>query len=208
MSDRRRPKIDSSTFAAAGFEMAPRSPHLPNLPECQTTRPIGSGATVENRDFLQRHDSKMEAVGAAFGIVDVALRASSKAWKLSGVWRDAPAEVHRLRDELDRAERFFIETQQGIESLYAVARHSQPESHATWAEIERLLASGAAVLHRIEAVIDNLTRPNASNPLPSQPLSKTRRIIWVTSSRKTAAAREELRATVSDICNLLIAQNM
>lgn len=150
----------------------------------------------------------MEAVGAAFGIVDVALRASSKAWKLSGVWRDAPAEVHRLRDELDRAERFFIETQQGIQSMYTRTRNSQPQSHGTWAEIETLLASGVAVLSRIEVAIDNLTRPNGSNHSASQPLSKTRRIIWMTSARKTAAARDELRAIVSDICNLLIAQNM
>lgn len=158
--------------------------------------------TPENKS--ESHE--MEAVGAVFGIVDVALRTSSKAWKLSGVWRDAPAELHRLRDELDRAERFFSETQQGIESLYALSREHKGESHATWSEVERLLGAGVVVLRRIEDFIDSLERPDSQNI--GQPLSKTRRIKWMTSARKTTAAREELRGIMANICNLLIAQNM
>lgn len=149
---------------------------------------------------------KMEAVGAVFGIVDVALRTSSKVWKLSGVWRDAPAELHRLRDELDRTERFFSETQHGIESLYALSREHRGESHATWAEVERLLDAGVVVLRRIEDFIDSLERPDSQSI--GQPLSKTRRIKWMTSARRTTASREELRGIMTNICNLLIAQNM
>lgn len=149
----------------------------------------------------------MEAVGAVFGIADVALRASSKLWKLSGTWRDAPADIHRLRDDLVRTERFFGETQQGIETLYTMSGDIHSESHSLWSELERLLDTGSTVIRQIDEFIDNVCQGSGIFGT-SQPLSKRRRIVWMTSSKKVRALREELRGIISGICRLLIAHNV
>ena len=53
----------------------------------------------------------MEIAIAVFSLTTVAARASSKLWALSGEWRDAPADLHKLRDDVSAAERFFREIQ-------------------------------------------------------------------------------------------------
>src|SRR4051812_42117734 len=51
--------------------------------------------------------SSMEVAFAVVGATDVAGRAGSKLYALYSAWRDAPADVHRLRDDVTRTERFF-----------------------------------------------------------------------------------------------------
>lgn len=149
----------------------------------------------------------MEAVGAIFGIADIALRTSSKLWTLSGAWRDAPADLHRLSDDLDRTQRFFAETQEGIKTMYTLGTRVLGESHASWRELERLLDEGHAVLRQIEKFVDSLEeRPAGVDG--AKELGKRRRIIWMTSARKIQKLRDELRNVTSTICRLLIAQNV
>jgi hypothetical protein len=56
----------------------------------------------------------MEIALAVVGVTDVAIRATSKLWALSEAWRDAPADLHNLRDDLTRTEQFFSEIQQHV----------------------------------------------------------------------------------------------
>src|ERR1700753_3734085 len=53
---------------------------------------------------------------AVIGLSDVAARAFIKAWKLAHLWKDAPREVHRLRNDLSCAGKFFgnIRQQLGV----------------------------------------------------------------------------------------------
>jgi hypothetical protein len=150
----------------------------------------------------------MEAVGAVVGISDVALRASSKLWTLFGAWKDAPADLHRLRDELSRTHRFFGETQQGIEALYSIQHGFQKmsETHASTSELELLVNDGMVVLERIDQFIDTLTKPSVMNGLPD--VGKRRRVVWMASAKKVSKWKSELRAVTSDVCRLLIVQNM
>ncbi|KAK0724120.1 ankyrin repeat-containing domain protein [Lasiosphaeris hirsuta] len=148
----------------------------------------------------------MEAVGAIVGIADVALRTSSKLWSLSSAWRDAPEDLHRLQDDLARTQRFFSETGEGINALYAMGPGSQKESHASWRELERLLDDGADVLRRIEQFVDSLQRTNLLGE-PKE-LGKRRRVIWMTSARKVAKLRTQLKSITGHACRLLIAQNV
>ncbi|KAK1755851.1 ankyrin repeat-containing domain protein [Echria macrotheca] len=149
-------------------------------------------------------------------------------WAVTNAWRDAPADLHRLRDDLARTQRFFAETQEGINSMYALESRSKiqlGESHASWRELERLLDEGYAVLRQIEKFVDHLLddRPPPPPPPPTagggggllndgtqttRELGKRRRIIWMTSSRKIQKLRDELRGIVSNVCRLLIAQNV
>ena len=148
----------------------------------------------------------MEAVGAAFGIADIALRTSSKLWTLSGAWRDAPGDLERLRDDLSRTQRFFAETQEGINAMYGLCPGVQKESHSSYREMERLIDEGYAVLEQIEEFIDSLNRPTGVD-MPRD-LGKRRRIVWMTSTGKINKLRNELRSITSNVCRLLIAQNV
>jgi hypothetical protein len=149
----------------------------------------------------------MEAVGAVFGIADVALRTSSKLWTLSGAWRDAPADLERLMEDLARTQRFFAETQEGINTMYGLGSEIQRESQSSLREMERLIDEGYAVLVQIEHFIDSLTRPSESLDGPKE-LGKRRRIIWMTSAGKVSKLRAELRSITSNVCRLLIAHNV
>jgi len=150
----------------------------------------------------------MEVVGAAVGISDVALRASSKLWTLFAAWKDAPADLHRLREELSRTHRFLGETQEGIEALYSVQRGFQrmTESHASTSELELLVNDSMVILERIDQFIDSLVKPSAMTGLPD--IGKRRKMVWMASTKKVAKWRSELRTITSDVCRLLIVQNM
>jgi len=141
-----------------------------------------------------------------FGIADIALRTSSKLWKLSGAWRDAPMDLCRLRDDLSRTQRFFAETQEGINSMYSLSSGVQRESHSSFREMERLIDEGYAILEQIENFVDSLDRPTGLDE--PREIGKRRRIIWMTSAGKVAKLRNELRSITSNVCRLLIAQNV
>jgi hypothetical protein len=127
--------------------------------------------------------------------------------ELVRAWKDAPADVHQLKEDLLRAERFFGETSEGIHSAYVVKKkHANKEnrfSHA-YSELEALLEEGTDVLQRIEHFIDDLQKGFGDGV----DLGARRRLIWMTSRRTLTRWRSELKGVISNLCRLLIAHNM
>ena len=158
----------------------------------------------------------MEIALGVIGVTDAAMRASSKLWALSAAWRDAPADLHNLRDDLTRTERFFGEIQEHLEPRQ-LRRYSPEEetfagSFAQDSELGRLVDEGAVALRRIEAIVDGLV---AGDSIDTQAmmekvgeLGKRRTFLWLRHSRKIARLRKELGHTRSSICRLLITQNV
>ncbi|KAK5651657.1 hypothetical protein OQA88_11832 [Cercophora sp. LCS_1] len=124
----------------------------------------------------------MEIAFAVVGATDVAVRATSKLWALSTAWRDAPTDLHNLRDDLACTERFFGEVQQHLHisrsqisspirtksftfgdsdvspfprSPFLGSEFGSPTMGAQ-SELGRLVDQGSVALRRIEAIIDNL----------------------------------------------------
>jgi len=153
----------------------------------------------------------MEAIAAVVGITEATIRTTSKLWKLSNAWRDAPADLHRLRDDLSRTEHFFTEVRHS-------ALLSKPASGDSWdrrspfqTELKLLIDGGIEILGRIETFVDSLV----SDDVPGHPtgdlaksLGKRRRLGWITNSRKVTQMRNELRIKVSHICRILITHNV
>ncbi|KAK0730747.1 hypothetical protein B0H67DRAFT_562749 [Lasiosphaeris hirsuta] len=53
----------------------------------------------------------IKSIAALIGLADVALPTSSRLWTLSDAWRDAPADLRSLRDDLANTERFSVRWQ-------------------------------------------------------------------------------------------------
>jgi hypothetical protein len=153
----------------------------------------------------------MEIALAVVGVTDVAVRASSKLWALSTAWRDAPVDLHNLRDDLTRTERFFGEIQEQLGATRIAASPLEKEA-LDHSELSRLIDEGAVALRRIEAIIDSLAVPDnveVDSVLGKVgELGKKRKFLWLRHTRKVARLRKELGHIRSSICRLLIAQNM
>ncbi|KAK0617710.1 ankyrin repeat-containing domain protein [Immersiella caudata] len=149
----------------------------------------------------------MEFALALVGATDVAVRASSKLWALSTAWRDAPVDLHNLRDDLTRTERFFGEIQEQLGATRIAASPLEKEA-LDHSELSRLIDEGAVALRRIEAIIDGLTVPDDVEQGKVGELGKKRKFLWLRHTRKIARLRKELGHIRSSICRLLIAQNM
>jgi len=158
----------------------------------------------------------MEIALAVVGVTDVAVRASSKLWALSTAWRDAPADLHNLRDDLTRTERFFGEIQLHLKStqfrVFPLEKEVFPDSPTEQSELGRLVDEGGVALRRIEAIVDGLTVADDAETLSMiervGELGKKRKFLWLRHSRKVARLRKELGYVRSSICRLLITQNM
>jgi len=155
----------------------------------------------------------MEIAAAVLGVTDVALRASSKLWKLSGMWRDAPADIHSLRDDLVRTERFFAEIRQNVNPASSRTHPPQRGLITLHHDLEHLVVEGGAVVRRIEAIVDGLlsaegTEISGSGASRLLELGKRRKLLWLRQARKVAKLRKELGDIRSGICRLLVAQNV
>ncbi|KAK1760331.1 ankyrin repeat-containing domain protein [Echria macrotheca] len=156
----------------------------------------------------------MEAAAAILGIAEITVRSGSKLWNLRCAWRDAPAELQRLSDELAQIQHFFCETERGIRRLYSVSSSSSlvapfEKSGALGASIDgldELLESGAVVLRNIEAFIDALY--SAEKNGEGKALSQKRRAMWLAHKGKITKLRSELHNITLSICRRLIAQNV
>ena len=171
----------------------------------------------------------MEIALAVISLSTVAGRAGSKIWTLSEEWRDAPADLTNLRDDVTAAERFFGEIHQHVNNTSRafgprnVPSNSQlvepppfcgdalPAS-TIQSELERLVDEGTVVLRRIEDIIDRLAVPeiiSGDYPRDKVPdMGKRRKLRWLGVSGKVARLRKELAHTRASICQLLISQNM
>ncbi|KAK5659878.1 hypothetical protein OQA88_13341 [Cercophora sp. LCS_1] len=160
----------------------------------------------------------MEVAAAIIGVTDMAIRTSSKIWALSAAWRDAPADIYNLRDDLTRTERFFGEILAHLKTSQFRTFESEKDhglfhsinSSDEPTELGHLVDEGAAALRRIEAILDGFTRDsvNETGSMGKIDLGKTRKLLWLRHSKKVARLRKELAHIRSSICRLLIAQNI
>ncbi|KAK0620872.1 ankyrin repeat-containing domain protein [Immersiella caudata] len=162
----------------------------------------------------------MEAVGAILAITEAVLRTSSKIWALSHEWKDAPAEFHQLKDELERTYQFFDDTREGLKTAWAAEQKgTSTSSDARKAatrkrfllELGGLLDEGVAVIHEIEEFVDKIETPKVTGKvkaLDSKEIGARRRLAWMTGSRSITQRRAKLKSVVTNICRLLLAQNI
>ncbi|KAK3395161.1 ankyrin repeat-containing domain protein [Podospora didyma] len=148
----------------------------------------------------------MEVVAGIVSITNVTIRISSKLWKLSDAWREAPENIYRLRDDITRTKQLLEEI--GQNAAFETPPESQGESPEPRADLKILLNQGTAALRRIEEIIERLIRGDSADSNLSQDLGKRRKIIWLRYKEKVAALRKELGIIMSSICHLLITRNV
>jgi hypothetical protein len=152
----------------------------------------------------------MEIAVAVAGITDIAARTGSKLWSLSNAWRDAPDDLHRLRDDLTQTHHFFGEVKEGTStSSYRGFSRKDDEGVDAQTDLQRLLGEGTDILQRIEAIIDKLIQVSGQPADSPKDLGKRGKIYWLGVVRKEITSlRRELRDVRGAICRLLIAQNV
>ncbi|RSL88358.1 hypothetical protein CEP52_015246 [Fusarium oligoseptatum] len=151
----------------------------------------------------------MELLAAIVGVADVTARASTGLWKLCEQWREAPKEIHLLRDDLVQANAFFAQIQKGL-----TAEQARGGSASRWPpecirELERLLQDGQALVLGVEKMADELMSPGIAASGPShQSLSGRRKLLWVTKLRWTSEQRRSLKTLMGKICVSLVSLNV
>jgi len=160
----------------------------------------------------------MKVALAVAGITTAAVRVSSTLWTLSRDWRDAPVDLHNLRDDVTRTERFFGEIQQTMNASRLAGpptpKEALPEASALQSDLRQLIDEGISTLRRIEAIVDGLVVSagvegrSEEDKAKGDDIRKRRKFLWLLQSRKVAKLRKELSYTRSNICRLLITRNM
>jgi len=147
----------------------------------------------------------MEIVAIVVGVADVTARASSKIWHLCEVWKDAPEEVCQLRDELDRAGRFFASLQNAIQQSFPA---SVPPS--TSADLKSLLNKGRCTIITMQVFLDELcsTKEALGQCTQVGELGKSRRLLWMRRKKKIKKSWATLRHTIEHIGLYLSLLNM
>ncbi|KAF5006895.1 hypothetical protein FDECE_6754 [Fusarium decemcellulare] len=111
---------------------------------------------------------EMELLAAIIGVADVTARASTGLWKLCEQWRDAPKDVHLLRDDLVQANAFFVQIQKGISMEQARGVDASSWPPACIHELKRLLHEGQTLVLGVQKMVDELLLKRdlaASEPL-------------------------------------------
>lgn len=105
-------------------------------------------------------------------------------------------------------DRFLGELRQGAKDTYASELTSTDKAGPSLfiSELKKLLDQGTDILQQIENFIDELEKGIDCNG--AKELGKRRRLIWLKGSRHVARWRSNLRAITSNICRLLLAQNV
>jgi hypothetical protein len=154
----------------------------------------------------------MEIAAAVIGVADVAARASSKLWALSAAWRDAPLDLHSLRDDLTRTERFFGEIRQSLDRISLTQPGSMCDIFMLGSDLHELLDEGSVALRRVEAIVDSFSAikyaDTKTHSDKAREMGSRRKILWLRQSRKVTRLRQELTHIKSSICRILIAQNV
>jgi hypothetical protein len=145
----------------------------------------------------------MEILGATLAVVDVTSRASAGIWRLCQAWRDAPEEVFQLRDEIDRADRFFCMLKAGIAES---CDSPDPCAFASVEEVVYLLQQGQRTIQDLQEIVDELFREGASQKSISQPpldakvkLRSTRKLLWLRRAGQVKRSRMGLRKVISEL---------
>lgn len=140
----------------------------------------------------------MEAAAAVIGIADAAARASSKIWNLCEQWKDAPQDIYQLRDELDRADRFF--------SALKEASNQQFPAHVSEnisTDLASLLKKGYNTVYTLQLLVDELLCTNYLPGVSAQSrgedgtveISKRRRLLWLKRLHKVKRLKGTLKQT-------------
>jgi len=149
----------------------------------------------------------MEFAAAAISITSVAARTSSKLWRLTGTWRDAPTDLHYLRDELTQTEIFFREIQQNLDTAQLTGPSQSPRR-----ELDGLIKNGINVLKRIEVIADEFlaqddgAEKQTDRQAPEE-LGKRRKFLWLRRLHKIVRWRKDLRVIRTSICQFMISHN-
>ncbi|KAK5651530.1 hypothetical protein OQA88_11984 [Cercophora sp. LCS_1] len=135
----------------------------------------------------------MEAVAAIVGVADVTARASSKIWRLCELWKDAPQDVYFLRDDLDRANRFFASLRNSLETLPPTM--GQPLSQ----DLEGLLGSGHRTISSLQLLLDEFLDDKQAGTRQVVEISKRRKLLWLRSLSKVKRLKGALRQTTEQV---------
>jgi len=153
----------------------------------------------------------MEIVGAVIAVTAATVRTTSAVWSLCDAWREAPAELHRLLEDLRCAQQFFGETQEGIQhSPYLTNRSGIPSATN---DMQRLLGDGADVIKDIGHLVERLRRGPRDDgggweELRLEEVGKRRRAMWLRQTWKVTRLRKRLKNVTARLCHLLVAQNV
>ena len=157
----------------------------------------------------------MEIAAVAIGVVNVTARAGSKIWTLCESWKEAPKEVHYLRDSLVRAQEFFSQVKLGIEKGRLDELASNPLQDDSLRQLELLLKQGLATIVGIEAIVQDITdgqhSPSRGRGIHSsiqEPLSRRRKMLWLANAAKVARLRTGLKEISMMICASLVSLNV
>lgn len=151
----------------------------------------------------------MELFAAIVGVADVTARASTGLWRLCEQWRDAPKEIHLLRDDLVQANSFFAQIQKGL-----IAEQARGASASRWPpectrELGQFLKDGQALVLGVEKMVDELLSRGVAASGPSHlSLSGQRKLLWVTKLRWTSDQRRSLKTLMGKICVSLVSLNV
>jgi len=147
----------------------------------------------------------MELVAAAVGVVDITARASSKAWELCGIWKDAPRDIFQLRDEIDRSATFFLALHDGLVRR-SKSRPDCQDLAAADADIEfqSLLVEGCDAIEGLQKIIDDLIAPCQEEPASTTPaaklsIPKRRKFVWLRRLKEVKKLKNTLNHVTSQI---------
>lgn len=147
----------------------------------------------------------MDPVSAALSIASTAAATCSVVWKVCEQWRDAPTDVHQLKDTVLQANEFFQGVKYNLETNGTSTVISKTASSSS--ELEKLLQEGESALNGIRLLLDSLL--NGSDLCGNQPdLNRRRRLKWLKNLHKANKLRKRVKEVTAQTCALLISQNM
>jgi len=153
----------------------------------------------------------MEVAAAAIGITEATARVSVGIWKLCDIWREAPKEVHRLRDELARAHEFLGSVREKVVQDPGTSLATDESSQ----RLTSLLGRGRDVVEGLEDLINEVLgvqvqgyAPNYYRAARENPLKAKRKFIWMTKIGKVRNLRAALARNNAEIYGELVALNL
>lgn len=153
----------------------------------------------------------MEVLGAVVTITSATIRTTSAVWSLCETWREAPEELHRLLEDLRRAQQFFSETQEGLKQSSRLGLGSKTAASAQIDNLHQLLTDGANVIRDIGNLVNRLRKGDDGGgweKLKLEEVGKRRRAMWLRQTWKVARLRKRLKQVTVSLCHLLLAQNV
>jgi len=154
----------------------------------------------------------MEIAAATLGILNVTARTASKIWSLCDSWKEAPTDIHLLRDSLDRAHDFFSQVQTGIKNTRMDRLSAaNPLHEQSLGQLKQMIDQGSSTIARIEGlVLDILDGRDPGKDLVwhTRPLNKRRKIAWLAKSPRLARHGSALKEISNTICSILVMINV